>query len=258
MVLRCFLCTIICYKAIEKSQLNNKHVIWFAFLFINFCTFWNIMRQGVAVSITIFIYSLITNKEYKKAKIYSFLPMLFHKSGVICIFITFFICYLFKMKKMKLSKIIFLSLLFFFAMIILLNYVDKIPFLIDYESYVNNRVIGNNYSFYLNLFIFLTMSLYFRKTTEKNKSIILLYMLFAFELVITTVGFYSAFIKRISLYFSFGQIALLGQFFDLFNNKQTNKVLHILIIIYIYAYFIVSFYLLRQSKIFPYNSIFGI
>ena len=92
---------------------------------------------------------------------------------------------------------------------------------------------------------------------EKNDSnSFFYYLLFASEVVLTLLGFISPFIKRITLYFSLGQIVILTNLIDIGANNTSKNFLKILVIIYALAYFVLAYYILGQSNIFPFKTIF--
>lgn len=245
------------FGAINKFNLKNQYLVWFLFLLLYFPMMLNAVRQGVSVAITFYMLALFFNEKYKKSLAVSCLSPLFHTSGVltIIIFCTFY-CLKKKLKKKSIKNIFVISLIILLCIPICSKIIAYLPFLQQYTKYETITVEGNNYTFYLKLCILLIFFLFYKGVEKKYDNAFFFYLLFSIEVILTLLGFISPFIKRITLYFSVGQLLLWSIIPELGINKQSKHSLNILTIVYSISYFILAYYFLGQSDIFPYQSIF--
>lgn len=245
------------FLAIDKIEIKNKYLVWAMFLLLYFPTMLNAVRQGISVAITFYMLELFFDKKFKQALIMSILSPLFHTSGLITI-VMFFIMYLLqkRLKKRNRKNIIIISFLILLCIPIFTNLVTYIPFLQQYTKYETLLAEGNNYTFYLKLIILLVFLLFYKGMVNKSKNTFFFYLLFSIEVTLTLLGFISPFVKRITLYFSLGQLLLWALLPELGANKNSKNFLNILVIVYSVSYFILAYYYLGQSDIFPYQTIF--
>ncbi len=250
------LIVIFAYFAIEKAKIGNKYLVWLMFLFLYFPMFLNVVRQGISIVITYYMITLLLNNEYKKSFIISLLSPLFHASGVVTIILYFILLFVKKKIKKNIKNIFTFSILLLMIIPLASYLLSLSSYFSRYLIYENVDVEGNNYTFYL-IFVILIFTLLFYKGMEKNDSnSFFYYLLFASEVVLTLLGFISPFIKRITLYFSLGQIVILTNLIDIGANNTSKNFLKILVIIYALAYFVLAYYILGQSNIFPFKTIF--
>lgn len=121
-----------------------------------------------------------------------------------------------------------------------------------FEDYLNSSAQGNNYSFMLSLVILLGLML-FREPLLKNHERNLLYLfLMALGVMLEFFGYISPFIKRIALYFSMVSILLIPQISRIFGEND-KVIIDILLFMYYIAMFIVSFCVLGQANIIPFE-----
>ena len=244
------------YLAIEKSKANNKYLTWLLFLFLYFPMFLNVVRQGISIVITYYMITLLFNNENKKSFIVSLFSPLFHASGIIIIFLYFILFFIKKRAKRNIKNIFTFSVLLLMLIPLASYLLGLTSYLSRYLTYENVNVEGNNYTFYL-IFVILILTLLFYKGMEKNdNNSFFYYLLFAGEVVLTLLGFISPFIKRITLYFSLGQILILSCLVEIGANDFSKNALKLLVIIYAISYFILAYYILGQSNIFPFKTIF--
>ncbi len=245
------------FLAIDKLKIKNKYLVWAIFLFLYFPMMLNAVRQGISVAITFYMLALFFDKDFKKALIMAILSPLFHTSGLITI-IIFFIMYLLqkKLKKRNIKNIIIISFAILLCIPIFTNLITYLPFLQQYTKYETLLAEGNNYTFYLKLIILLVFFLFYKGMVNESKNAFFFYLLFSIEVTLTLLGFISPFVKRITLYFSLGQLLLLALLPELGANKMSRNFLNILVILYSVSYFILAYYYLGQSDVFPYQTIF--
>ena len=249
------LVVIFAYFAVQKSKINNKYLIWLLFLLLYFPMFLNVIRQGISVVITYYMIMLLLNNENKKALIISIFSPLFHASGIVTILLYFVLFFVKKRVKESIKNIFFFSALLLMLIPLASYLLSLSSYFGRYLAYESIDVEGNNYTFYL-IFVILILSLLFYNGMKKiDKNSFCYYLLFAGEVVLTLLGFISPFIKRIALYFSLGQILILPNLIELGANKFSKNLLKILIIAYMIVYFILAYYVLGQSNIFPFKTI---
>jgi hypothetical protein len=142
----------------------------------------------------------------------------------------------------------------------LFNILISIGFFSKYDIYQTFIGSGNNYMIFLQLLVvFLIIALAKWSIKKQNLGFFFfLLMIAVLEIIFTSLGFTSSFIKRIALYFSFASIILLTNFTDIFSDKLGKFITYAAVILYGILYFYLSYYLFGQANIIPYHSIFGV
>ena len=249
------LIVVFAYFATQKSKVNNKYLIWLLFLFLYFPMFLNAVRQGISIVLTYYMITLLLNDEKKKSLIISLLSPLFHASGIITILMYFILLFVKSKVKKSIKNVIVFSFLILIFIPLAFNLLKFTNYLSRYLVYETINADGNNYTFFLKFVILLILFLFYKGMQKIDKNSFFYYLLFAGEVVLTLLGFVSPFIKRVTLYFSLGQILILSCLPGLGVDKFSKNVLKILIIIYAVSYFILAYYILGQSNIFPFKFI---
>ena len=159
----------------------------------------------------------------------------------------------------KWIRIIAISLL----IIIILNYnsflniITSIEGFEKYEIYTDNE-LGSNREI-ITATIILIIILAFRKLLVEydNKNQLYIFMAEVNYILLFT-GFISPFIKRIALYFGISNIFLLASLPQLIKIREQKILIYMFIILYGIGMFTISTYVLGQSNIIPYQTIFGL
>jgi hypothetical protein len=141
----------------------------------------------------------------------------------------------------------------------LLGVVMSVPLFEKYNLYQTYIGEGNNYTIFIQGVI-VFMGIIFAKwlAPQTGVRLYMFVILFALlEIIFTTLGFASSFIKRIGLYFSIFNIILLSTFTNIFSDGLGKKILWLLIALFGLAYFYLAYYQLGQAEIMPYKSIVG-
>ena len=246
---------IFAYLTVQKSKINNKHMMWLLFLFLYFPMFFNAVRQGISIALTYYMIVLLLNNERKKSLFISLLSPLFHASGIITILMYFILLFIKNRVKKNIRNIIIFSFLVLIFIPLAFNLLSFTPYLNRYLSYETMNIDSNNYIFFLKFVILLILLLFYKGMQKVDTNSFFYYLLFSGEVVLTLLGFISPFIKRVTLYFSLGQILILPNLVDMGVNKFSNNSLKILIILYAIIYFVLAYYILGQSDIFPFEFI---
>ena len=248
------LIVIFTFLAIETSTIKNKYLIWLLFLFLYFPTFLNAVRQGISIAITFYMITLLLNNENKKSFIVSLFSPLFHTSGAITILLYIMLYYLNKKVKKTRQNVIIISLILMLFIPMGFYLIHFIPYLNQYSKYESIIAEGNNYTFYLKAILLIILFIFYKGVEKQDKNTFYYYLIFASEVVLMLLGFISPFIKRITLYFSLGQILILSCLVEIGANDFSKNALKLLVIIYAISYFILA-YILGQSDIFPFQTI---
>lgn len=234
---------------------NNKiNLMLFAMLISTFYfNSFNIIRQSIAISIAFnAMYNLITLDQRVSYIIKILLASLFHISALFLL--PFIVVNFLKNKKLN-EKLIFIVI--FILVVVVLNFnrfinvLSMIPFLEKYLMYEAVRE-GNNYTFYLvlsTLIVVLLLRKYFYKIDYRTKYIIYLVV---FEVLLTYLGFEMIFVKRIASYFEPFRLILLS-IAPLIVVKRERILVKLSISLYAISIFILSFWILGFSDLFPYQ-----
>jgi hypothetical protein len=245
------------FIAIRKVESNHKYLFWLFFLLTIYPLTLNAIRQAISISIFFYIFVEIYRGNFKRAILMSFIPMLFHKTGIIVIPISFLLIY-FSKKKDYSIKLIFPF--FLFTILIYFNFfniISQISFFDGYLKYEHLYYYANNLSFYQKL-LFLLVIIFLRKKIINTKFTYLLFIMFYFDFIFSIFGFITPVLKRMGLYFYFGGMLLLPNFLEITTESKKRKYIRVVIIAYSIAYFIFAHYYLKHSGIFPYSTIFFI
>jgi len=228
---------------------------YFCFLFLNYTTSFNIVRQYLALSIVFYAYKYIIKKEPIKWILFTLIAFCCHNTAILCA--PFYIVLNSKNKRIKVLTLII-------TIIIALNYntilkhLSSISMFEHYEGYANEYENSiNNKMFFVDLMV-LSYILLFRKKLLKNDNRNDIYIwLYIISVIISLTGFFNPFVKRMGIYFGISKIILLSEI-PLVCSKQNNKIINYSIIIfYAIGIFIIGTYILKQANVIPYNMIGG-
>lgn len=252
-----FLTVIVMYLSIkDNSQKLSIGLMMFIFLFLNYTTSFNIIRQALAVVIVVYAYKFVFSRELVKFLCTMLIASMFHITAIL--FIPF---YWINSSNVKVKKItqVFLAIL---LLIIISQYGNFMSVLSNisgferFESYADiNNSIGNNREIIINTILLAIISI-LKKPLEEYDSRNKLYIYFYFiSWILTFTGFISPYVKRIALYFEMSIIFLLATIPKITKNKYQKVLAEFLIILYVLGMFTISAYILKQGDIIPYNII---
>lgn len=224
------------------------------YLCIYFPTSLNIMRQYIALAFVVLSFDFIFKRQFIKFVITILIASLFHKTAIIVLLLYFLWS-----KNNEIFNILKMCVAIFLLIFIAIYYIDFLEILSsingfeNYSIYLTNEVSGQNRDIYLKFVVFIMIFLIRKpliKYDERNKFYLLLLV---FDLIISFTGYSSPFIKRFSLYFGIAQLFLLASAPKAFKGKTVKMLIYFLICIYGILYFVLIYYLLGQSDIFPYK-----
>lgn len=248
--------SIFVYTILNQYQDYNLTVCYIVFLFLDFTTSLNIMRQYLAVVLVFFgLKYVFENKPIKFLLIVIF-AMTFHLTAVLALPMWFF----WNHKENKSISLQIKAPAFVGAVLIIINWKKilkyfinfNIPFISKYAGYLSGNE-ANNKSFYLHVVIALIM-LFLVKYLKRYDDRILFFMYaYVIGILIEYTGFYITFVKRIGLYYMFPGILLFSMLERSFAGRQNKQIVRIMICTFWIMYFIVSASILKQGGLIPYK-----
>lgn len=252
-----FLTVMFFYLGLRRYSLNRPALVYYLYLMILFPTSFNLVRQSLAASICFYAVSFIISRNPIKYIGLVLLASFFHTSALIMLPV-YLINRLIKPTSKgyynrSVLKVVFVALLLLTSLPLLFSLTQYLHVFSAYSKYQANMVEqGRNYIIYLKFVTLAAILLFYRSLISKNK-VNVYYLTFAiFEIVLSTLGFTSAFTKRIALYFAPFILMLLVGVIDIFTDRLGKTLSTVLVILYGLIYFIFAYYVLGQSNIFPY------
>ena len=240
------------FLGLSNVDKQNRSIAYFLFLFLYYTTSFNAVRQMLAVSIVFYALKYIVNPNVFKFIFFVVLASLFHNTAFIILLL--YPLAVTKNTKIKvLSCLLLLLSLYYFDQIIM--YISSISFMQHFKMYsvYTDSISFNNYSFYLEMFIFLVILIFRRGIFDFNSNYKVYFYLYILGLILMLTGFFNPYVKRISLYFIISSIILLPTIPLVCKNPKNKLVMYMFIFGYSVLKFIISVYILRQSNVIPYN-----
>lgn len=245
------------FKHKDKLSISLGLMIY---LFVFFPSSLNIVRQHIALAIITYSYRYIFERDLKKFSFFCLIASSFHITALIVLPFYFIfssennlVSFDTKKKAFFRFLIIIISVIFVFNFTSFIKTLSEIDSFEKFGRYAIESNRGVNREIFLKgliLFIVLILRKKLIKYDSRNK----LYIYFLIiDLIITFVGFSNPFVKRIGLYFGITEVFLLPSIVKIASNKMEKYVIRWGIILYSIVFFILAFYLLKQSNIIPYN-----
>lgn len=251
-----FLTIIVLYATIynykEKLSLG---FMFFLYLFLYYTTSFNIIRQALAVVIVAYSYKFIIDRNFKKFLLTVLIASFFHTTALL--FLPFYLIY----DKNEMRKKVIRYVYIFIALIVVFNYstiINLLSQILVFEKYelYSIEVDSTNMDFILNLFL-LFVIIIFRKPLIKYDSRNEIFIYFSIiNVIFLLTGYFSPFVKRISLYFGISNIFLLSAFPQISKNKGQKLFIYFIVMVYAISYFSLTTIVLKQGNVIPYHTIF--
>lgn len=259
------------YAGVRRLKLKYPGLIYFLYLMAIFPVTFNAVRQGIAISIIFFALTYILEKKPTKYLLWTLVAGLFHISALLVLPIYFLGRFIINIKsKIAINshfteragffiRVSIVSLIISLVCISVFSIVLSIPGFEKYEVYLSFDEDINNNIFFVKLLLVMVMIVLNRQTVFKgdvrqNK----LFLTFAIvEVTLLTLGFVSPFVKRAALYFSPFILLLLPNLIDILKGRLVKNMCYILIVLYGITFFTVSYYLLGQADVIPYEYSIG-
>lgn len=282
--------------AYEALRYYRKTISFPLGMLLYLCTFFphsfNVMRQYLAVSLVFFAYRFVFERKFGLYLACVLFAMSLHTSAIIALPLYFIhekYAYFtlktpeklsnfptrletaskpvqilfanwtlpekirFNYMKCAIYMMIGLFLVFYWD---ILDYISEIDVFSRYSIYLNTMVGGNNRELYV-IALVLTVILVFHrelKTLDPRHEFFLSLGIMGF--FFGFLGFLDGDIKRVSLYFDVVRILLIASLPLLFQKKQMKILVSSGVVAYCLGFFVLMFYVLGHSEIFPYQSIF--
>lgn len=243
-------------KGIKKSS----NLVFFSF-FIFFCLFYtpyvfNVLRQGIVMSLFIYLLNDISERNFKKVIFFSLIGMSIHYSGVFIV-LSYFL-YDFRVSKKTTILLVFSGVLMF----IINGYVSGflIPLIPGYVgdkllSYYSSRGESVDIiSFIQRLLIFIPFfGFYERLKSLKPEFLGFFNMYLVGFLLYTLFSFESLFATRINMFFRILEVILVPYIVETHKNRVNRLVLFLLLGLWLTLVFLSQ---LRNPANYPFRTIF--
>ena len=251
-----FVISYMAFKFMEDNYFNlSLYLCSFLFLTSIFSDGLNIMKQTAAVAITAYALRYVYSKQLLKYVITIAIAM-FHVTAIISLPIYF----LYNKKNSegktswKMIAAIILAGMLTANIQNILGMLGGAGIFSRYAMYASDVVrSGNNYSFILKFMVLLFLLMFRQRFISINPKNQLLFILMMIGVCFEFSGYFSTYVKRISIYYyNMPSIILMAQL-PFFFKKDSRLVVKVLICAYAVSLFILSYVILRQSDIIPYQ-----
>lgn len=221
-----FITVLFIYLGAYKRRNNSSmFFVMLAFFFMFYGNTWNIVRQGLTLSIVFFASYYIENGKYLKYLLLIIAAGLIHE-------VAFFggtllgFSYMFIRKQSKIREFllvtIFIFLLVFFKEILSI----AVLFSPTIEKYID--IVSSGFSFSLGSTAatleripFILFSSLFYRQLKTNKMFRIYFIFLIIDLILAQFGVYYGPMYRLSLYFGYFKLLLIPMFINLFNTKKS-------------------------------------
>jgi hypothetical protein len=234
------------YLFISKFHNKNKYIALFFYLMILYLYFFNLVRQGISISIFLYSYYLFSKKN-KIFIIFLFISILFHYSSVLFIGLIILSKIKLNLKKYLLIFLPFLLPIVFFSILYFIN--------IYYPIYLDNTNTSG-YGFFINriFFLFLYFIFIIRKPILINLSLEVI-TVSIFGIFFSLFTLINANLWRITLLFISSDIIYLPLMMTYIEtqNLRTKKLVYFNLIFLIFIIHLIYFINSNTGEVFPYG-----
>ena len=245
------------YFGMEKSKLPNKWIGMFVFYFMMFNRTLNLMRQSIAISIIIFAFHYLQNKEYRKFLLFVFISSLFHTSGLLCllIFMIYYVIFEIKVKhrRLRIVLITIISIVFLF-MLKYISIVLENTGLGHYKSYINGNIRIVPGQILLRLPIIIEFYVFLRRSPQiDNNKADFYYLIILFDLLSSQLSSVGNASGRVGLFFSSFIIFIIVEIINLNMLKENKMIIKTLNFVYILLYWYYQYVYMGYNGTVPYQ-----
>lgn len=253
----CFSFTMFALIVIQLKNNYDKLPIGlasFIFLMTSYTTGINAIRQVLSACIVFYGFQYIFNGKSYKYCLSVIVAMFFHSSSIIAF--PLFLLWSKRKYKLKNSFRAYIVVSVFTATALILpQIIEKLSFISFFSRFAvySDKVnIGNNLTFIKDILVFIVIFCFHKYLIKKDIRNSFFYTLIFIGLLFNISGFYSPYLKRISIYFELPMFILLAQI--PFIMRGNSKILiYCLMVVYTVTIFIIVYYIFRQSGILPYT-----
>lgn len=224
-------------------------LVSFFFLMTSFSGGLNIIKQSIAISFFLLSLQYVFERNFIKFIIIALIAILFHPTAII-ILPTYFLIdndYTLISKRKKVLVVI----LSFVLLLVFDNFLSMIGG--RWESYSSTYKATSNLIFYKNLLLFVIFVFFHKKLIKMDIKNDLFIILFTIGTILSFLGFWNLYLKRIASYFTVVQILIMCQIPFLFSNRFSRNSILVLLILYMLFMFVYSYSVLGQTGIIPYR-----
>lgn len=218
-----------------KKRFDNEYhfLIILNYLFGNFSSDFNIVKQGIAMSLIVLSFDFVLDRKIIHFLVTILFAFLFHPSALVAIPIYFLLD---KKGKLQSWKIIIVLII---VTIFVVNFSNILISLESerYSGYATSNFMTKNLTFYLNALWLLVFLIFSKKLISLNENNRLYILIYSIAVLLNLIGFVSVYGKRIGGYFSIVSMFLLAQLPKCVE-KYSIKLLNGCVIVYTVGLFI--------------------
>lgn len=242
------------FKVIKK----NSNLIYFS-LFIYFCKFFLFsfvyLRQGLAMGIVWLTIPFILNRQYLKVTVLFTLAFFFHKSALIFSPLIFIADRRFNNAQLLVGVLVFLGL---FAsplgqvishLLADVSDSNKLSIYADKHSSIN-------FFYLMELTLFTSLALIFKKYFYQNKNTMLIFNGFLLYILVSIVGLTNASFARLTWYFFIFVVLAIPHMYNFLSDEKLKRVFKIIAFLYYSMVFFRLLFVFDNGDFMPYKTIF--
>lgn len=228
---------------------------WFLFMCLFYQQTYNILRQTIAVSIVLYSFKYLIQKDIKKYVLGITVAVLFHRSACICILFYFF-CEK-KYCSQNFKNLLLYSAIFFspFILPVLFKIAPYIPVINHYFIFYEVQAdvhIGIGFMLYI-LPPLLPMILYKNRILEKLPSYRVLYSVFLLSIPLKFSSYYLLWAGRFADYTMASQILLVPILVKAINNNKKRILISLYYTLWYLFYYVYVYWILNTGHTIPYH-----
>jgi len=234
------------YYICKNEDIGHKGTAIFLYLLSNFSTGLNTTKQIIAINIVLFGLKAVYERKAIKYIVIITVATLFHQTAIVALPIYFLMD---KNGSISSGKRLVAIVVSFIGLVIFDNILISLGG--RWAEYADSS--GTiNLTFFLNLWwliVFLWMRGSLVKKSYRNELNIIL---FAVGTIMSLLGFWSVFGKRIASYYTIVEILLMSQIPEVVSHSN-KRIVGMMILLYSLCMFILSFVIRGQSGLIPYS-----
>lgn len=221
------------------------------YYFESFC----IMRQALAIGISLFVLVCLLKAEIKKALLFTMLSVFFHRSGFICflyIFMYFFVRFR-KTRYIDLFYTVFIlsSPLWINVFFSLISGISVLrPYLTKYQTEFGRIGVGFILDF---LFLLIPLIIYRKRFTKENINR-MFYYIALLHVPLSFIGYYNEPLSRLRYYIIGSYVVIIPLFIDKFSGRN-KKLITAYYVCALLFHFLHYYVLMRHNGVIPYGNI---
>lgn len=242
------------YLGLKRFNIPHIGLAFFLFLMVSFPSSFNIARQLLAISLVFYASSYILERRLWKYALWIGVAALFHKTAILFIPVYLINRFIKKDTVFRGAQLLLIVLGLAALCIAIPALVDIASSFSMFEKYIKYQASDSakGYVVLVKLVIAGIFFLFYRHL-KYIRYFALFFVFSLLELVISIAALKSIDISRMALYFSVFVPVLLTYIVDIFGDRIGKYVTVSLVAMYGILYFIVFYYLLGSSDIFPYE-----